>query len=182
VHKSATCEVFLATDMLGDAANRETVRAMLNERKGKVSLTDVEEQQLENKLVREANRVVLKVMTQLDQFERELSVRGLSCSGGPGEEWGPGGARDATGLSLLDGAHVVNIIRSHKVSRRATRPHTHTHTHTHKHALIELLTNVRAHRLRQFSTSKTTCSAWSCRRRIEASSTSSAPNASQAWT
>jgi hypothetical protein len=159
---------------------------MLKERKVKVSLTDAEEQQLENKLVREANRVVLKVMTKLDQFERELSVRGLSCSGGPGAEWGPGGARDATGLSLLDDTHVVNIIRSHKVSRRATRPHTHTHvhthTHTHTHALIELLMNMRAHRLRQFPASKVKCFAWSCRRQIEVSSTSSAPSASQAST
>jgi hypothetical protein len=41
--------------MLGDAANSETVHAMLNERKGKVLPTDMEKQQLENKLVREAN-------------------------------------------------------------------------------------------------------------------------------
>jgi ABC-type nickel/cobalt efflux system permease component RcnA len=164
---------------------------MLKERKVKVCLTDAEEQQLENKLVREANRVVLKVMTKLDQFERELDVRGLSFSGGPGAEWGPGGARDATGLGLLDGAHVVNIIRSHKV-RRAARSHTHTHTHTHTyththththtHAFLELLTNMRTHRLRRFPASKVKCSAWSCRPQIEASSTSSAPNASQAWT
>jgi hypothetical protein len=122
--------VFLATDILGDKTNRKTVRAMLKERKVKASLTDAEEQQLENKLVREANRVVLKVMTKLDQFQRELSVRGLSCSGGPGKKWGLGGARDATGLSSLDDAHVVNIIRSHKV-RRAARPHTQTRTRSH---------------------------------------------------
>jgi hypothetical protein len=93
--------VLLATDLLVGKANRESVRARLKERRAISSLTEEEEYQLEDTLVRDANRVVLKVMTQLDQFERELSARGLPCSGGPGNEWGPGGAREATGLSSL---------------------------------------------------------------------------------
>jgi hypothetical protein len=100
----------MATDILGDTANRETVRAMLKMRKFKSSSTAKQEQELENKLVREANRVALKVMSQVDQFERELSVRKLDAS--PGEWWDK---REANGSSTLDEAHVVNVIRSHKV-------------------------------------------------------------------
>jgi hypothetical protein len=93
--------------MMGDKANRKTVRAT----KVASSLTDEEEQQLENKLVREANRVALKVMTERDQFERELSVRELDAS--PGEWWG---MREYAS-SKLNEAHVVNVIRSHKVNQ-----------------------------------------------------------------
>ena len=104
--------MFLATDISGDKANREAVRATLKGRKVKSLLTPEQEQQLENKLVREADRVALKVMTDLGQFQRELSVRGLP---GSAEEWWD--LKEAAGSSTLDSAHVVNVIRSHKVCR-----------------------------------------------------------------
>jgi hypothetical protein len=101
----------MATDIwiLGDTANRETVRTMLTKRQFRSSSTAKQEQELENKLVREANQVALKVMSQLDQFERTLS---------PGEWWEK---REANGSSTLDEAHVINVIRSHKVRQRQLR-------------------------------------------------------------
>jgi hypothetical protein len=116
VHQSATCTVYLATDIGGNKANREAVRARLQKRKCKSTLTKEEEQQLENKLVREADRVALKVMTELDQFHRELSVRGLNAT--PTEWWvDKNYVKEVDGSSTLDDEHVVNVIRSHKVRR-----------------------------------------------------------------
>jgi hypothetical protein len=138
--------VFLATDLLGDTVNRKTVRVELEARKDKSSLTQDEKQQLENKLVREANRVALKVMTNLDQFNRELSARGLSDEG-PLENVDPGCVKGATGSSSLDRAHVVNVIRWHKVCLRAARMHTHMRSEKY-------ITDMRVNRLRQFPASK----------------------------
>jgi hypothetical protein len=101
--------VFLATDLLGDKANREIVRSRLKERKATIKLTEEDAKQLEDNLVWEENRVALKVMDQLDQFERELSVREFDSS--PGEWWD---IKDY--VTQLAEAHVVNVVRSHRVN------------------------------------------------------------------
>jgi hypothetical protein len=52
-------------------------------------------------------------MTDVDQFHRELSVRGIEARL---EAWW---AIEKPGKSSLDDEHVVNLIRSHKVCRQA---------------------------------------------------------------
>jgi hypothetical protein len=115
------------------------VRASLQKRKLIKSLTKQEEQKLEKTLVWEANRVALKVMTDLSQFERELSVRGLDASPTE-EEWDK---READGCSTLKDEHVVQIIRSHKVSRH-TLTYAHVHIQTQSHTY--LIANIHARR------------------------------------
>ena len=141
IHTSATCTVYLATDIGGEKANRTAVRANLRERTRKDSLTSDQEHQLkielmENKLVREADRVAIKVMTQLDQFNRELTVRGHAVSPNPEACWD---VKDYTqepdGTSMLDENYVVNVIRSHKVreyTRQTDQTHPHMHTRIHR--------------------------------------------------
>jgi hypothetical protein len=105
--------VYLADDIGGEKANRAAVRAKIQAQNYKIPLTEEAEELLENKLVREANRVALKVMTKLDQFERELTVRGHTTLPDPEKNY----TTDADGCSNFDDAHVVNVIRSHKVHR-----------------------------------------------------------------